>query len=69
MSFTKFLDVLLERERPFDTSDWHKWFSAIPLRAKNGMILFGPVLRRLESGKWVYKELKETEQEFLDRQY
>lgn len=53
------------RVPPIDESQWHKWNLMLwPVRAIDGTLTFGEVLRRKTSQGWEYKNYPETFREW-----
>ncbi len=54
-----------------DGPAWKKFYPLIPRRTVDGgwTNVFGQSWRRFKCGKWEYKQDKETEEDWLDRQW
>jgi len=51
-----FFRMLRPRHRSLYSEVWHVWTVFIPRRSITGRLLWGTVLRRRDSGRWIYKK-------------
>jgi len=51
-----FFRMLRPKQRSLYSEVWHLWTVLIPRRSITGRLLWGTVLRRRDSGRWIYKK-------------